>query len=248
MDTNHPAGTPRQGYPVEIQALWYAALDVLSKIDPANQKWASLANQVQKSTIQYFYREESGYLADCLHADPGVPARKADPDDALRPNQLFAVTLGAIDDQDICQQIVTACHALIVPGAVRSLADRPVRRPIPVIHQGRTLNDPHHPYQGRYEGDEDTRRKPAYHNGTAWTWVFPTFCEAWAMAWGEGANETARILLSSAIPFIRHGCVGHLPEIVDGDFPHHPRGCDAQAWGVSEFLRVWRTLTARPGK
>ncbi len=248
MDTNHPAGTPRQGYPVEIQALWYAALGILAKIDPDNHKWASLAEQVQTSIIRYFYRKESGYLADCLHADPGVSAKKADPDDALRPNQLFTVTLGAIDDQDISQQIVTACHALIVPGAIRSLADRPVRRPIPVVHHDRTLNDPHHPYQGHYEGDEDTRRKPAYHNGTAWTWVFPTFCEAWAMAWGEDAKETARHLLASAIPLIRRGCVGHLPEIVDGDFPHHPRGCDAQAWGISEFLRVWQILTARPGK
>jgi len=248
MDTNHPAGTPRQGYPVEIQSLWYAALGVLSKIDSADKKWACLADQVQKSMIRYFYRKASGYLADCLHAEPGIPPEKAEPDDALRPNQLFAITLGAIDDQDICQQIVAACHALIVPGAIRSLADRPVRRPIPVIHHGETLNNPHHPYQGRYEGDEDTRRKPAYHNGTAWTWVFPTFCEAWAMTWGESAKETAKNLLSSAIPLIRRGCVGHLPEIVDGDFPHHPRGCDAQAWGVSEFNRVWRALTTRPGK
>jgi glycogen debranching enzyme len=117
-----------------------------------------------------------------------------------------------------------------------------------VVHQGRVLNDPVHPYQGRYTGDEDTRRKPAYHNGTAWTWVFPTFCEAWTMTWGDSTKKTALAWLASADRLIRQGCVGHLPEIVDGDTPHHPRGCDAQAWGVSEWLRVWLALTAIPRK
>jgi predicted glycogen debranching enzyme len=248
MDTNHPAGTPRQGYPVEIQALWYAALRMLSQIEPTHDRWQSLADQVQQSMVRYFYRDDIRCLADCLHAEPGTPAVKADPDDALRPNQLFAVTLGAIEDPGIRRQIVTACQALIVPGAIRSLADRPVQRPIPVVHQGRVLNDPVHPYQGRYTGDEDTRRKPAYHNGTAWTWVFPTFCEAWTMTWGDSTKKTALAWLASADRLIRQGCVGHLPEIVDGDTPHHPRGCDAQAWGVSEWLRVWLALTAIPRK
>lgn len=248
MDTNHPAGTPRQGYPVEIQALWHAALRLLAKIDPSESPWADLAIKVKASLKRYFYLETSGYLADCLHADAGIPAKKADPDDALRPNQLFAVTLGAIDDIKVSRAIVTACQSLVVPGAIRSLADRPVRRPIQVTHHGRVLNDPHHPYQGRYEGDEDTKRKPAYHNGTAWTWVFPTYCEAWVQAWGTGARKTARQWLSSSTTLIRNGCVGHLPEIVDGDSPHRPRGCDAQAWGISEFLRVWQALKGRPGK
>jgi predicted glycogen debranching enzyme len=242
MDTNHPAGTPRQGYPVEIQALWYAALKLLVQIEPKNDTWPSLAARVQQSITRYFFREELGYLADCLHAEPGMSARQAEADDALRPNQLFAVSLGAIEDPHIRRQIVTACQSLIVPGAIRSLADRPVERPIPVVHKGQVLNDPHHPYQGRYEGDEDTKRKPAYHNGTAWTWVFPTFCEAWVMAWGDDAKKTALAWLASTQALIRRGCVGHVPEVADGDAPHDPRGCDAQAWGSSEFLRVWLAL------
>ncbi|RUA02590.1 MAG: glycogen debranching protein [Deltaproteobacteria bacterium] len=248
MDTNHPAGTPRQGYPVEIQALWYAALKMLARIEPAHDTWRSLADQVQESIVRYFYCEDFRYLADCLHAEPGTPAADAEPDDALRPNQLFTVTLGAVEDSTIRRDIVMACQSLIVPGAIRSLADRPVQRPIPVVHHGRVLNDPRHPYQGHYLGDEDTRRKPAYHNGTAWTWVFPSFCEAWAMAWGDSGQKTALAWLSSADRLIRQGCVGHFPEIVDGDAPHHSRGCDAQAWGVSEFLRVWLKLTGKPGK
>ena len=47
-------------------------------------------------------------------------------DDALRPNQLYAVTLGAVVDIDMIRRIVHNCETLIVPGAIRSLADRPV--------------------------------------------------------------------------------------------------------------------------
>ncbi|HDI59205.1 MAG TPA: hypothetical protein ENF48_02415, partial [Desulfobacteraceae bacterium] len=108
-----------------------------------------------------------------------------------------------------------------------------------VVHHGQLLNDPHHPYQGRYQGDEDNRRKPAYHNGTAWTWVFPVFCEAWVAAFGPAALPTARCWLESGLRLMESGCLEQVPEILDGDAPHAPRGCDAQAWGVSELLRVW---------
>ena len=132
--------------------------------------------------------------------------------------------------------------AIIVPGAIRSLADRPLRRPLEIIHQGRIINTPFQPYVGKYMGDEDTQRKPAYHNGTAWTWLFPSFCEAWVCAYGDAAKETAGAWLSSSIGLINSGCIGHIPEILDGDFPHTQRGCDAQAWGLSEWLRVWFRL------
>ena len=183
------------------------------------------------------------YLADCLHASAGQPAHQAEPDDALRPNQLFAITLGAITNRSICKNVVTACEELLIPGAIRSLADRPVRRPLSIYHHGTLLNDPNAPYQGKYAGDEDTRRKPAYHNGSAWTWVFPSFCEAWVKTFGKSAKKTALAWLASCAPLIESGCIGNMPEILDGDYPHQQRGCDAQAWGVSEVLRVWRLLT-----
>ncbi len=186
-----------------------------------------------------------GYLADCRHAQPGQSAAQALPDDALRPNQLLAITLGAVTGTSICRGILDACQTLLVPGAIRSLADRPVRSPIEVHHDGRLLNNPHAPYWGTYTGDEDTRRKPAYHNGTAWTWQFPSFCEAWADTYGRAGIPAALAWLSSGIGLINGHCVGHVPEIVDGDAPHTQRGCDAQAWGVSELLRVWVRLTSR---
>jgi len=244
MDTNHPAGTPREGYPIEIQALWFAALSFLARIDAgSNSKdWAKLTEQVQASVLDLFYLKKEGYLSDCLHARADTPAHRAKPDDALRPNQLLAVTLGAVTDTSVSRRVVAACEELLIPGAIRSLADRKVRSPLEIVHHGKALNKPEYPYQGNYKGDEDTKRKVAYHNGTAWTWLFPSFCEAWVSAYGDLGKPAAMAWLASSIRLISRGCVGHVPEILDGDFPHICRGCDAQAWGVSELLRVWEKL------
>ena len=243
MDTNHPAGTPRQGYAIEIQALWFKAVKFLSLIDNGNsKKWLNLSEKIQTAINKLFFLKGDGYLSDCLHAQPGDPAKKARKDDALRPNQLLAVTLGAIKEKSMCRSIVSSCECLLVPGAIRSLADQPVKLPLEIVHSGKGLNDPFAPYQGRYEGDEDTKRKPAYHNGTAWTWMFPAYCEAYVIAFGEGARQTALSLLGSSQRLIREGCVGQVPEIMDGDYPHTQRGCDAQAWGCSELYRVLKIL------
>ena len=245
MDTNHPAGTPRRGYPVEIQALWISALRFLAEVRPGGG-WGALANRAAESVRRLFWLPARGYFSDCLHAAaPGAPAT---PDDALRPNQLLLFTLGALDaraDADMLRATLRACAALLVPGAIRTLADAPVAVPQPVERDGRLLNDPLHPYWGRYEGDEDTRRKPAYHNGTAWTWPFPSYAEALVLAWGGEAIPEARALLGSGAGLVEGGAAGHLPEILDGDAPHAQRGCDAQAWGVSEYVRVLRWLDGR---
>ena len=117
--------------------------------------------------------------------------------------------------------------------------------PQPVEFGNRLLNDPLRPYWGRYEGDEDTRRKPAYHNGTAWTWLFPSFCEAWAQIHGTAGRSAALAWLGSSTQLMSCGCLGQIPEIVDGDYPHTPRGCDAQAWGVTELYRVLKQISEK---
>jgi predicted glycogen debranching enzyme len=244
MDTDHPAGSPRQGYPIEIQALWYAALGQFGKVDhPENyNRWHQIRVKVQNAILKLFVHPDLGFLSDCLHSHVEQSATMAIADDALRPNQLFAITLGAVANKQICRNILTACEELLVPGAIRSLADRPVDHPLEIVHNGHIINNPNFPYQGRYSGDEDTRRKPAYHNGTAWSWPFPSFCEAWMLTYGDAGVETALSWLASSASLLEKGCLGHIPEIMDGDAPHSPRGCDAQAWGASELLRVWLKL------
>ena len=133
---------------------------------------------------------------------------------------------------------MSACECLLIPGAIRSLADREVTYPLEVHNGVHRLNDPLHPYWGHYRGDEDTRRKPAYHNGTAWTWPFPSYSEALYMTYGETAREAALAILGSSAELVAHGCVGQLPEILDGSTPHAQRGCGAQAWGATELYRV----------
>ena len=165
-------------------------------------------------------------------------------DTALRSNALLAVALDLVDGEKARRTVEAARQHLVIPGALRSLAPLPVHPPLPVWHHGRLLNHPDEPYWGSYEGDEDTRRKPAYHNGTAWVWTFPSFCEAVVKAYGRSpaSIEAARAYLTSIDALLLPGCAGQLPEILDGDAPHHPRGCDAQAWSITESLRVWRWL------
>jgi starch synthase (maltosyl-transferring) len=250
MDTNYPAGTPREGYPVEIQVLWIRLLRQLEKIsaDAEQKKWRDLADHATASFEKLFWFEEKGCFADVLIGGSRVIARDATASDALRSNCLFAVSLGLISGERAKRCVEAAQKFLVVPGGLRSLAPLPVSVPLPVFsNDGRPLNDPPNPYWARYEGDEDTRRKPAYHNGTAWTWTFPVFCEALAQAWefSPEAVATAKSYLGSSEKILNEGCLGQIPEILDGDAPHAQRGCDAQAWGATEALRVWKLLNSR---
>jgi len=249
MDTNFPAGTPREGYPVEIQVLWIRLLRQLEKISATaeQKKWRDLARHATASFEKLFWLEECGWFADVLLGGSRVIARDATASDALRSNGLFAVSLGLVAGERAKRCVEAAQKFLVVPGGLRSLAPLPVAVPLPVFsNDGRPLNDPRNPYWPRYEGDEDTRRKPAYHNGTAWTWTFPVFCEALARAWdfSPEAVAAAKSYLGSSEKILNEGCLGQIPEILDGDAPHAQRGCDAQAWGVTEALRVWKLLNS----
>lgn len=247
MDTNFPAATPREGYPIEIQVLWIRLLRQLERIGATadRQTWAALADRAAESLERYFWLDDPGYYADLLIAGRGKPAAAAIVDTALRSNGLLAVSLGLVTGERAQSCVDAALRYLVVPGALRSLAPVPVSPPLPVYGgNGHLLNNPVEPYQGRYEGDEDTRRKVAYHNGTAWTWTFPVFCEALARAWNFSphAIAAAKAYLGSMERLMNEGCLGQLPEILDGDAPHQSRGCDAQAWGVTEALRVCKLL------
>jgi predicted glycogen debranching enzyme len=209
MDTNYPACTPREGYPVEIQALWISALKFLGRNE--------LAAKAEMS-LKRLFKWEFGYR-DCLAAPRGTPAASAVGEDTIRPNQLFLITLGIVNDREILQ----ATEELIVPGGIRS------------------LNAAHPLYKGVYSGDEDSSRKPAYHNGTVWAWQFPLFAEALVMT-GMCSKDVACSLLATAVENLNAGTLCHISENTDGDSPHRQKGCTAQAWSLSELLRVWLKL------
>ena len=89
---------------------------------------------------------------------------------------------------------------------------------------------------------------PLTDNGTAWTWLLPSLAEAVALAWDRQppALATARAMLGNLDFWLHRGCLGHIPEVADGDAPHLERGCDAQAWSATESLRVLRWLQRWP--
>ena len=201
---------------MEIQALWIAALRF------AGGKWRALADKATESVMRLFPGEHG--FADCLDAWHGEPAAQAVPDFSIRPNQLLLVSLGAVPcDDPACDSILEACERLLVPGGMRSLAAGDAK------------------YRGIYAGDEDTSRKPAYHNGTVWAWTMPMFAEAAVMC-GRLTPAQAGSLLAGVVENLNVGCLCHISEIADGDSPHTQRGCKAQAWSASEFLRVLLAL------
>ena len=247
MDTNHPPGTPREGYPIEIQVLWIMLLRLLQKTGAPfeSESWETLAARALASLEKFYWLEEAGYYADLIVAKPGVGAAEGVLDAALRSNFLLVISAGLARGRRAQRAVQAALRHLAVPGAVRSLAPLPTNLPQPVRNAaGQLLNDPCRPYWGRYEGDEDTRRKPAYHNGTAWTWTLGILCEALMRAWefSPQSKAAARAYLQASRGLMQTGCVGQIPEIIDGDAPHTQRGCDAQAWGVTETIRVWKML------
>ena len=203
MDTNYPAGTPREGYPVEIQVLWIRLLRLLERISAPGrtEKWRDLADHATASFEKLFWLEDKGWFADVLLAKPRV----------IAPRRRAPMTRCAAI---ACLRSASAWSPANAPSAAsrpreniwscpaRCARSRRCRFPCRCRFTATTslLNNPVEPYWPRYEGDEDTRRKPAYHNGTAWTWTFPTFCEALARAWefSPEAVAAAKSYLGSA--------------------------------------------------
>lgn len=213
--------TPRIGKPVEINALWYNALRTMAGFArllgrPADaETYEAQAGRVQASFAR-FWNNRLGYCYDVLDGPSGHDA-------SLRPNQLFAVSLPASPlEASQARSVVDACaRHLVTPHGLRSLA----------------AGDPS--YIGRYGGNRRTR-DAAYHQGTVWGWLIGPFVSAHLRVYRDPG--LARTFLYPLLHHLNSHGVGSLSEIFDGDPPHTPRGCVAQAWTVAEVLRAWQQL------
>lgn len=213
--------TPRIGKPVEIQALWYNALCVLADLaerfgDTAHQqRCAQLAARAKASFNLVFWNAEAGCLFDVVNGTKR--------DAAIRPNQIFAVSLAhTLLTPEHAQQVVAVVEGeLLTPFGLRSLAP----------------GDPR--YCPRYQGDIPSR-DGAYHQGTVWAWLLGPFITAYLKVHqhSEAARQQAREWLSAFTEHLHEAGLGQVSEIFDADAPHQPRGCVAQAWSVAELLRV----------
>jgi glycogen debranching enzyme len=100
----------------------------------------------------------------------------------------------------------------------------------------RSLSPADPKYIGRYGGNP-WERDSAYHQGTVWAWLLGVFARAHYRVYGNAVQ--AQSYLAPMAQHLTNACVGSVSEIFDGDAPHDPRGCFAQAWSVAETLRSW---------
>jgi predicted glycogen debranching enzyme len=218
------SATPRRGKAVEINALWYNALCLMADwletaedSDGAARARAD-AERARASFNRRFFNPDTGYLFDLLDGESGD-------DPACRPNQLFAISLPhAVLDPALWPGVVDAVHRdLLTPVGVRSLSPQAAD------------------YQPRYVGDLDARDY-AYHRGTVWPWLFGPFIDAWLKVHPDD-KDGAKKFLKGLGAHLGDFAVGTVADLFDGDHPHHPRGCTAQAWSVGESPPAAVTLS-----
>ena len=213
--------TPRHGKPVEINALWYNALRIMEslceKFDEDASAYRTRANQVKESFNAKFWDSSNQCLFDVVDGD--------EPDDHIRPNQIYAVSLpfSLLPEEQEKAVVALVEKELFVGCGLRSLA-------------------PDHPdYHGIYCGAL-AKRDAAYHQGTAWGFLLGGFFSAY-MKVNHHSSSAAANAVRMLEPVRKHltdsGCIGSISEIFDGDAPHNPRGCYAQAWSVGEVLRCY---------
>ena len=212
--------TPRHGKPVEIQALWYNALrvmeDLAGRFNDANAKreYGAMADKARASFNKLFWNEQAGCLYDVVNGESR--------DASIRPNQVIAISLtNTMVAKDRAVSILSVIEReLLTPRGLRTLSP----------------SDPN--YIGRYEGGPVTR-DGAYHQGTVWPWLMGPYITASVRTFGTNAGRRfAATWLENFQQHLHEACLGQVSEIFDGDAPHMPRGCVAQAWSVAELLRA----------
>jgi predicted glycogen debranching enzyme len=213
--------TPRSGKPVEIQALWYNALRIMSELaagfgdEARHDEYSDMAQIARESFVGQFWNEAEQCLYDVV--DGG------EKDASVRPNQIFAVSLPhSMLPADKAYKVVQKVEAeLLTPVGLRSLSPR----------------DP--AYVPHYQGSP-VERDSAYHQGTVWGWLIGSFVDAYRRVHPDDQVTRSRVaaILSGFEAHLSQEMIGQVSEIFDAKTPFTPRGCPAQAWSVAEVLRV----------
>jgi predicted glycogen debranching enzyme len=215
--------TPRIGKPIEVNALWYCALRLIAKFARQLGKPYTEYDAIADLTLAKFPRfwnSDTGYCYDVLDSPDGD-------DPALRPNQIFAVSLPGIGAKGYTP--------LLTPTQQREIVDT-CGRQLLTSHGLRSLAPNHPQYQGHYGGNQ-LQRDGAYHQGTTWGWLLGSFVLAHLQVYGD--RTQARQFLEPIGHHLQTHGLGTCSEIFDGDAPMTARGCIAQAWTVAEVLRAW---------
>lgn len=219
--------TPRRGKAVELNALFYNALRLLTRWlleedgEAAARPVKEAADRVQASFDQRFWYADGGYLYDVIDGPDGKD------DAALRPNQVLAISLPhpVLAQQRWRSVLEVVERELVTPVGLRSLARS------------------HPDYKPRYDGDLRSR-DAAYHQGTVWSWLAGPWVDAWLKVHPD-RQEDAQRFLSGFSAHLDEAGMGSISEVFDAEPPYTPRGCVAQAWGVAEVLRALVKTRAR---
>ncbi|MGB2752858.1 MAG: amylo-alpha-1,6-glucosidase [Pyrinomonadaceae bacterium] len=213
--------TPRIGKPVEIQALWHNALCIMESLaerfgDAERQtRYFEMAAVARDSFNGQFWNDAESCLYDVINGN--------EKDGSVRPNQIFAVSLThSMLDAKRARAVVKKVEGeLLTPVGLRSLSPKDPR------------------YVRVYIGSPHDR-DAAYHQGTAWGWLIGHFVDAYRKVHSKDVRAKKRIdeILTGLREHLSAAAVGQVSEIFDGEPPHTPRGCPAQAWSVAELLRV----------
>ncbi|MGB2997051.1 MAG: amylo-alpha-1,6-glucosidase [Phycisphaerae bacterium] len=221
------AVTPRCGKAVEVNALWISGLALMDELAPAlgaDLPPAADLPRLRRAFADLFWNDRAGCLHDCIRPD-------GTPDASLRPNQILAVGLphAPLAGERARRVVRVVRERLLTPRGLRSLAPDDSS------------------YCGTYAGGPD-ERDGAYHQGTAWPWLLGPYVDAiFEVEDFEGARGEATGLLERLLDSMDEAGLGQIGEIFDGDPPHRPRGCIAQAWSVAAAIHIWRRLEATGG-
>lgn len=215
--------TQRNGFAVEINALWYNAIcfalglaEVAGNISFIRE-WNKYPSLIEKSFPETFWNEEKQYLADCVHQQYT--------DWSVRPNQIIAVALpfSPVSNEIALAVIKTTAQKLLTMRGLQTLASDDWR------------------YRGTYYGSQ-RERDLAYHQGTVWPWLLGYYAEACFRVKGKEAFAEIKFLYHQFEPALFEYGIGTIAEVYNGDEPYVAGGCIAQAWSVAELLRVRQLL------
>ena len=212
--------TPRHGKAVEINALWFNALNIMDKLTNESElihtiDYKTYANSCKKSFNKKFWNENNNSLYDLIQDNKPV--------DRIRPNQIFAVSLPF------------SILPLEKEKAVIKMVEEKLLTPFGL----RSLEQSHEDYKPVYDGDV-YKRDYAYHQGTVWGWLIGPYLEAHYKTYNDKAYIFDK--LQGLFNHLDDTGMGTISEVFSGDEPHHARGCFGQAWSVSETLRIYKMI------
>ena len=213
--------TPRNGKCVEINALWYNALEIMLEITEKEfgkskqySLYKRLADRCKTSFEEKFWNESRNCLYDVIEPYSND----------IRPNQIMAVSLSF--------PIFNTNKSKIMVDTVQEYLYTP--------YGLRTLSVYDKKYIGKYYGDNLSRDK-AYHQGTVWTWLMSEFVIGFCRVNGYSLTDRKRWInyLDVIKENLVDDCIDSISEIFDGDYPHRPNGAYAQAWSVGNILKLF---------